>query len=732
MGNHKRRYLGRILLDAGFLSNNDLDQAFVEQKQTGGLLGQVLVRKGVLKPEDVSGSLVLQSHLSDFEDVKSIAAGDRQMLGELLVRSGHISADLLDRAIAEQKLTGEKLGDVFIRLGMLTEQQIDLLLEFQRGQETTTQFSPLRLGELLVTSGDISRAQLDDSLAKQSLSHKKLGKILVEEGYINSKGVKKGFRLQKMLVNAALSAILSLSVITPAVASSVSLRWDASIETDLAGYKVYYSVESTPLESSVPIDVNNQTSTTITGLDPAKSYTFAVSAYDTAGLESGFSNVVTLAEQILPTVSIISPADLDSVGGTVPITVDAADNVGVARVEFFVNGVLNGAETEAPYVHLWDTHAVPGTYTLMVKAYDEAGNVSLPSTRTVTVVNDNIAPAVSLTSPTANSVYKGTVTISSSASDNVGVTNVEYYANGQFLYASNLSPYSFSWDTTSIADGDYSIVAKAYDRAGNVTQSSQVSVTVDNSPPTLNSGFNLPVTSRSLTVAVSGLSATDNRGVNGYLLTESAVIPTAGSAGWSATAPTSFTFSSEGTKTLYAWAKDSVGNISASRSATVNIDVTAPALNSFSVPAISTSLTVAVSGLSATDNKGVTGYLLTESAVTPTAGSAGWSTTAPTSFTFSSEGAKILYAWAKDSVGNISASRSATVTVALPGSGTTLSLADALLALQIGAGVATVTPAQAARLDVAPVINGVSVPDGLVGTGDAIVILTKVVGKARY
>ncbi|MDD2898196.1 MAG: Ig-like domain-containing protein [Desulfuromonadaceae bacterium] len=642
MGTHNGRYLGQILLDGGFLSKADLNRAMEEQKRTGELLGQVLVRMGVLKQEEISAPLSIQGHLSTVAGAVRIAAGERLPLGTLLVRSKQISAAQLNAAITEQKRTGEKLGDVLIRLGMLAEQQLAALLELQHIQEETTTASPLRLGELLVATGDISRAQLDDSLCKQSLSHKKLGEVLVEEGYIKSNRIKKGFRLQRMLINAALSALLSLSFVTPGIASTVLLQWDANQEPDLAGYNVYYSADPSPLQDAFPINVNNQTTTTVSNIDPAKTYRFAVTSYNTAGVESGFSNIATIYEQVPPTVSITSPADAGSVSGIVPIAVDATDNVGVVKVEFFVNGVLTGSEIESPYVYLWDTHSVPGTYTLMVKAYDEAGNVSVPSSRTVTVVTDDIAPTVGLTSPVANSVHKGTVAITATAADNVAVTKVEYFVvypdstSHQLPYSGNVSPYSCLWDTTSLPNGNYAIIAKAYDAAGNIAQSSQVSITVDNA---------------------------------------------------------------------------------------------APIVSSFSVPATSTSLTVAVSGFSASDNRGVTGYMLTESAVPPTAGSAGWSATAPTSYTFSSEGTKTLYAWAKDSVGNVSASRSASVTVTLP-SGANMSLADALLALQIGLGTAQATPAQLTHLDVAPVINGVSVPDGKVGTGDAIVILTKVVGKS--
>ena len=125
--------------------------------------------------------------------------------------------------------------------------------------------------------------------------------------------------------------------------------------------------------------------------------------------------------------------------GTVSISVTAADNVGVTKVEFYVNGVLKSSDTGTPYVYSWDTSSLAaGTYTLMVKAYDAAGNVS-QSSRTVTVVNDLIAPTVALTSPANNATLSGTVTISSSASDNVGVTMVEFYSNTTLLYASNVS-----------------------------------------------------------------------------------------------------------------------------------------------------------------------------------------------------------------------------------------------------------------------------------------------------
>jgi hypothetical protein len=75
-------------------------------------------------------------------------------------------------------------------------------------------------------------------------------------------------------------------------------------------------------------------------------------------------------------------------------------------------------------------------------------------------------------------------------------------------------------------------------------------------------------------------------------------------------------------------------------------DTTAPVVTAFTMPTTATSLTVAVTTFTATDATAVTGYLITSSATAPTAGDAGWTTTAPTTYTFAAAGAQTAYAWA--------------------------------------------------------------------------------------
>lgn len=96
-------------------------------------------------------------------------------------------------------------------------------------------------------------------------------------------------------------------------------------------------------------------------------------------------------------------------------------------------------------------------------------------------------------------------------------------------------------------------------------------------------------------------------------------------------------------------------------------DTWPPVVTAFELPVSSSSLVVMVTTFTAADDTEVTGYLLTETSTTPLSdASAGWSTTPPASYTFDSQGPKVLYAWAKDAAGNISAPLSASTTISVP------------------------------------------------------------------
>ena len=95
-------------------------------------------------------------------------------------------------------------------------------------------------------------------------------------------------------------------------------------------------------------------------------------------------------------------------------------------------------------------------------------------------------------------------------------------------------------------------------------------------------------------------------------------------------------------------------------------DTTKPIVTSFVIPTESSSLTVPINAFSASDNTGVTGYLLTETLTVPSSTNDNWTSSAPNSYTFATEGSKTVYAWAKDAAGNVSTSLSAQVVITLP------------------------------------------------------------------
>jgi uncharacterized protein (TIGR03118 family) len=89
------------------------------------------------------------------------------------------------------------------------------------------------------------------------------------------------------------------------------------------------------------------------------------------------------------------------------------------------------------------------------------------------------APVATVTAPAAGSV-SGTVTVTATAADALVIARVELFANGTSLGAVTSSPYSVQWDTTTVANGSYSLKAIATDVNGNVGTSPTVTITVSN------------------------------------------------------------------------------------------------------------------------------------------------------------------------------------------------------------------------------------------------------------
>jgi len=97
---------------------------------------------------------------------------------------------------------------------------------------------------------------------------------------------------------------------------------------------------------------------------------------------------------------------------------------------------------------------------------------------------DTTPPTASITSPAAGATVSGTVSIQANASDNVGVTRVDFLVDGAVLSSDTTSPYSASWNASGAANGPHSLTVRAFDAANNQKVSAAVSVTVNNGTTT--------------------------------------------------------------------------------------------------------------------------------------------------------------------------------------------------------------------------------------------------------
>lgn len=196
------------------------------------------------------------------------------------------------------------------------------------------------------------------------------------------------------------------------------------------------------------------------------------------------------ADTTPPTVS----ASETGSSGTITLSANASDNVGVSNVEFYVDGVLKGSDATAPHAMTLDsTTLANGSHSLTAKAFDAAGNAT--TSAAVTFAIDN-TPAADTTPPTVSaseSGSSGTITLSATASDNVGVSNVEFYVDGVLKAGDAMAPYSVTLDSTTLTDGSHTLTAKAFDAAGNSATSAPVAFTITNAAPAvermLNGGF---------------------------------------------------------------------------------------------------------------------------------------------------------------------------------------------------------------------------------------------------
>lgn len=217
-------------------------------------------------------------------------------------------------------------------------------------------------------------------------------------------------------------------------------------------------------------------------------YTVVAKAYDNLGATAQTAvNVTINPNPIVPICTITTPRDgeIFQAPANITINVDAfvPNKSPIQSVSIFRNGKSLITLVKAPYTFVMTNTAV-GAYQLTATALGANGQTATSNLVKITVLAPNIPPTCNLTQPAQNQTYTApaTVNIAANATDPNGtVTKVEFYNGTTLLATDNSAPYSYTWQ--NVAQGIYTIKAKAFDNQGATTFSTPVNITV-NQPTT--------------------------------------------------------------------------------------------------------------------------------------------------------------------------------------------------------------------------------------------------------
>ncbi|MEM1550757.1 MAG: S8 family serine peptidase [Candidatus Bathyarchaeia archaeon] len=218
-------------------------------------------------------------------------------------------------------------------------------------------------------------------------------------------------------------------------------------------------------------------------------YIISVSATTSSDAIASFSSYGPYVDLSAPGVSIYTTFKGGGYGASSGTSFSAPIVAGVAALIFSVNLSLSPSQAEqilkSTAVDLGETGYDVYYGWGRVEVYEALKAAA----STVQPPPDTTPPNIEITYPRNGDTISGAIIVSVSASDDRGVVRVELYRNSMLFAVDSEEPYEFYWDTTADPDGSYTLVARAYDAAGNVGESSLVTVKVVNTrdikPPTV-------------------------------------------------------------------------------------------------------------------------------------------------------------------------------------------------------------------------------------------------------
>jgi len=173
-----------------------------------------------------------------------------------------------------------------------------------------------------------------------------------------------------------------------------------------------------------------------------------------------------------PEISITTPKNGALVSQTIQVKVNVKDDVGVKKVEFYLDQELKKSDSNAPFIWLWDSStASSGFHTLKVKGFDTIGQTAVDSIR----VKVDQPPTIVIASPKAGSHISGSVEIRAPASDDFGLRRVEFYIDGEKKGADTTPPFNYTWQASTYYNGNHHLRVVAVD---SVNQKAEDTITI--------------------------------------------------------------------------------------------------------------------------------------------------------------------------------------------------------------------------------------------------------------
>jgi hypothetical protein len=317
---------------------------------------------------------------------------------------------------------------------------------------------------------------------------------------------------------------------------------------------------------------------------------------DSSNLVIGSNPISITRDSTNPQTQLAADRLIYSSGEAIALTFSASDNLGLAFLELFKSedGTTFSKVTDLNLSDTTYSLAAPtsniSNFKLKLKATDNAGLINETIITLLIDVDAPAAPIISLVSVTpTNSTSAQLIVATCSDVDKILIKESSASpSKTDQNWQSCTTSLSGILHTISLGDGVKTLYAFAKDAAGNISSvSNSVSATLDQTSPTVPNLANYPYdafNSNSLQFTVANCT-----GISGLLLSESTSTPALSNSSWQACSTSNggitHTLSStvEGDYSLYAWAKDSAGNISAVKNITLSVDSSAPVLSSLKI-----------------------------------------------------------------------------------------------------------------------------------------------------